>query len=45
MSNDFFDAEARRDYIAEAALFALVTGLTAWPVISMLVVLAQTVRG
>jgi hypothetical protein len=38
-------AETHRDYMAEAALFALVAGLAAWPIISMLIVLAQTARG
>lgn len=45
ISSDFMAAETRRDYVAEATLFALVTGIAAWPIISLLIVLAQTARG
>jgi len=38
-------AETRREYVAEIAVLALVTGLVAWSIISMLIVLAQTARG
>jgi len=45
ISSEFMAAETHREYVAEAALFALVTAVAAWPVISMLIVLAQTARG
>jgi hypothetical protein len=45
ISSEFLAAETHREYAAEAALFALVGALAAWPVILMLIVLAQTARG
>jgi hypothetical protein len=45
ISADFLAAETPRDYIAETAVLALVAGIAAWPIISMLIVLAQTARG
>ena len=38
-------AETQREYIAEAVVLALITGIVAWSIISMLIVLAQTARG
>ncbi len=40
MSTEFFEAETRLDYIAELFFFILITGLVAWPVMSMLACLA-----
>jgi hypothetical protein len=40
ISSEFFGAEASRDYIAELILFILITGIAAWPVMSMLACLA-----
>jgi len=40
MSSEFFEAEAHLDYIAELFFFILITGLVAWPVMSMLACLA-----
>lgn len=40
LSSEFFGAEARREYIAELLLFILITGIAAWPVMSMLACLA-----
>jgi hypothetical protein len=40
MSSEFFEAETRLDYIAELFFFILITGLVAWPVMSMLACLA-----
>jgi hypothetical protein len=31
VSRDFFGAEMTRDYVAEALLFCVITGVTAWP--------------
>ncbi|MEQ1354643.1 MAG: hypothetical protein ABLT11_11530 [Candidatus Acidiferrum sp.] len=45
ISSDFMAAETRRGYFAEAAVLALVSGLVAWSLISLLIVLAQTARG
>ena len=45
ISSDFMAAETHREFAAEAALFALVTAIVSWPIISMLIALAQTARG
>ena len=36
LSSDFFGAETSRDYAAELTIFALIAGVSAWPIISML---------
>ena len=41
---EFFGVEARIDYAAEFALFTLIGGLSAWPIISMLVAVIRMVR-
>jgi hypothetical protein len=45
MSNDYFKHESGREYLIELLVYALVAGLAAWPLISMLMVLAETARG
>lgn len=45
MSSDYLSKETHRGYFAEMAVFALVAGLIAWPLVSLLIVLAQTARG
>ena len=40
MSSEFFEAETHLDYIAELFFFILITGVAAWPVMSMLACLA-----
>jgi len=40
MSSEFFEAETHLDYIAELFFFILITGVAAWPVLSMLACLA-----
>ncbi len=44
MSAEFFGIEARIDYATELALFSLIGGLSAWPIISMLVAVIRMVR-
>jgi hypothetical protein len=44
LSTEFFGAEAARDYATELLLFALITGVSAWPVISALVAVTRLVR-
>jgi hypothetical protein len=44
ISRDYM-GEGKRSYIIEMMVFALVTGLTAWSLISLLIILAQTARG
>ena len=40
LSSEFFGAERSREYIAELFFFILITGVAAWPVMSMLACLA-----
>jgi hypothetical protein len=40
LSNEFLGAEANFAYVAELAFFTLITGIAAWPVMSMLACLA-----
>lgn len=35
MSSDFVDSEMPRDYIREAIFFAIIVGVSAWPIVSM----------
>ena len=44
LSSDFFGAETTRDYAAELTLFALIAGVSAWPIISMLAALYRLVK-
>lgn len=44
LSSEFFGAEMNRDYVAELFLFILITGVSAWPVISMIVAVTRLVR-
>ncbi len=45
ISIDFMDGETHRNSSIEMVVFALVTGVVAWPLISLLIVLAQTANG
>ena len=44
LSSNFFGTEASRDYIAELLFFLLITGLAAWPVVSMLIAVIRLIR-
>jgi hypothetical protein len=44
ISGEFFGAEAIRNHIVELFLFVLIAGLSAWPIISMIVALIRLVR-
>jgi hypothetical protein len=44
LSSEFFGAEASRDYIAEFLIFILITGFSAWPIISAFVAVTRLVR-
>ena len=35
LSNKFFAAEMKRDYLIEAVCFLIIAGISAWPIISM----------
>jgi hypothetical protein len=44
LSNEFLGAETRRSYVAEVLFFAIIVGVSAWPIISMVQALAQLVK-
>ena len=44
LSSEFFGIEASRDYVAELLYFVLITGIAAWPVMSMLIAVIRMVR-
>jgi hypothetical protein len=45
MSQDLLAKEERRNYIIEMVVLGLVIALAAWPLVSLLIVLAQTANG
>ena len=44
LSSEFLGAERSRDYVAELSFFILITGIAAWPVVSMLIAVTRLVR-
>jgi hypothetical protein len=44
LSSEFFGAETSRDYVVELLFFILITGLAAWPVMSMLIAVIRMIR-
>ena len=44
LSSEFFAAESSRDYMAELFFFILITGIAAWPVMSMLIAVIRLIR-
>ena len=44
LSSEFFDTEMSRDYVTQFLLFTLIGGISAWPIISMLVAVTRLVR-
>jgi len=44
LSSELLGAERSRDYVAELLLFVLITGIAAWPVVSMLMAVTRLVR-
>ena len=44
LSGEFFAAESSRDYIAELFFFILITGIAAWPIMSMLIAVTRLIR-
>jgi hypothetical protein len=44
LSSEFFAVESSRDYIAELFFFILITGVAAWPVMSMLIAVIRLIR-
>jgi hypothetical protein len=44
LSTEFFATETPRDYMAELFFFILISGITAWPIISSMVAITRLVR-
>jgi hypothetical protein len=44
ISREFFGAETTRDYVAEFLFFAIITGVSAWPIVSMVQALALLIK-
>jgi hypothetical protein len=44
LSSEFLGAERSQDYVAELSFFILITGIAAWPVVSMLIAVTRLVR-
>jgi hypothetical protein len=44
LSNEFLGAETKRTYVAEVLLFAVIVGVSAWPIVSMVQALAQLAK-
>ena len=44
LSHEFFGAETRLGYVAEFSFFALITAISAWPIISVIVAVTRLVR-
>jgi hypothetical protein len=44
LSSEFLGAETSREYLAELSFFILITGIAAWPVMSMLIAIARLIR-
>jgi hypothetical protein len=44
LSSEFFDTENRRHHATELLLFAVISGISAWPIISALVAVMRLVR-
>ena len=44
LSSEFFDTEMSRDYLTQFLLFTLIGGVSAWPIISMLLAVTRLVR-
>ncbi|HEX7531176.1 MAG TPA: hypothetical protein VF333_08525 [Pyrinomonadaceae bacterium] len=44
LSSEFLGTEAKRNYVVEALLFAIIVGVSAWPIVSMVHALAQLMK-
>ena len=44
LSSKFFGAETSRDYVTELLFFILITGIAAWPVVSILIAVIRLIR-
>lgn len=44
LSNEFLGAETKRNYVAEVLFFAIIVGVSTWPIVSMLRTMAEFVK-
>ena len=44
LSSEFLAGETSRDYFAELLFFILITGVAAWPIVSMLIAVVRMIR-
>lgn len=44
LSSEFLATEMKRDYVAEALFFAVIVGVSAWPIVSMFQALGPLVK-
>ena len=44
LSNEFLGAETKRNYVAEVLFFAVIVGVSMWPIVSMVRALAEFVK-
>jgi hypothetical protein len=44
LSNEFLGTEAKRNYVAEVLFFAIIVGVSAWPIVSMVRALAELMK-
>jgi hypothetical protein len=44
LSNEFLGAETKRNYVAEAFFFAIIVGVSAWPIVTMIQALSQLMK-
>src|SRR4030095_1219259 len=44
LSSEFLNGETSRDYVVELLFFILITGIAAWPIMSMLIAVIRMIR-
>lgn len=44
LSNEFLDGEMKRTYLGEALFFAIIVGVSIWPMVSMVQALGQLLK-
>jgi len=44
LSNEFLGAETKRNYVAEVVFFAIIVGVSAWPIVFMAQTMAQYLK-
>jgi hypothetical protein len=44
LSNEFLGAETKRNYVAEVLFFAIIVGVSTWPIVSMVQAMAEFMK-